>query len=136
MTIGGWHRDRSPSIQYDAVSHLLARVGLLALDAGMEGEAESIFRYVRKVLAEPAVLDVSRAIVMLQRGEALRAVSVLRESVLSEDPTHGPANAALGFALQSAGLPGGRECFERVLAASIDPEARAVALEGLEGGCE
>jgi len=121
----------SDSTRFDPVSHLLGGVGLLALDAGQDAEAECIFRYLRQVLADPTALDVCRATVLLQRGDPEAAAALLRESVLAEDPTHGPANAVLGYALQRAGLPGGRECFERVLAASIDPDSRAAAIEGL-----
>ena len=50
--------------RYDATVHLLSRTGLLALDARLDKEAERIFGYVRRVLADPIALEVSRAIVV------------------------------------------------------------------------
>jgi predicted Zn-dependent protease len=122
--------DDVSSGQYDAMAHLLSHVGLLALDAGLEEEAESIFRYQRRVLADPAALEVSRAIVLLCRGRVDQSVEILRD-VLANDPTHAAANAILGLALQAAGEPGARECFETVLAVSVDSESREVASAGL-----
>jgi len=121
----------SASSRYDPTVHLLSRIGLLALGAGMDDEAERIFRYQRRVLADPSALEVSRAIVLLRSGRALDAVRILREDVLAQDPAHGAANAILGVALQSAGLPGSRECFETVLTVSFDTESRALATAAL-----
>jgi hypothetical protein len=57
---------------------------------------------------------------------------MLTADVLSKDPTHAAANAILGIALRTAGLPGARACFETVLAVSLDGESRNIAAEGLE----
>jgi hypothetical protein len=111
--------------------HLLSRVGLLALDCGLEKEAERIFGYVRCVLADPTALEVSRAIVVLENGRPGEAVRMLRAEVLTKDPTHAAANAILGLALHAVGLPGARACFETVLAVSLDGESRSVATMGL-----
>lgn len=119
------------SPRYDPLMHLLSRIGLMALDLGLDDEADRIFACQRKVLADPHALDISRAIVLLRRRQANQAISILREKVLVQDPMNGVANAVLGFALQQAGLPGGKECFERVLAASLDPASREAALAGL-----
>ena len=124
-------RNTSASTRYDALAHLLSRTGLLALDAGLEEEAERIFRHQRRVLADPIALEVSRAIVLLRNGRALDAVRILREEVLAEDSSHGAANAIMGVALQAAGLPGARECFETVLTVSLDSESRALASAAL-----
>lgn len=117
--------------RYDPLAHLLSRIGLVALDIGLDEEAERIFSCQRKVLADPHALEISRAIVMIKRGKAEVAIGILRETVLAQDPMHGMANAVLGFALQQAGIDGSKECFERVLASSVDPLARDAALAGL-----
>jgi len=121
----------SATTRYDATVHLLSRVGLLALEAGLEDEAGRIFRYPRRVLVDPMALEVSRAIVVLNNGRPMDAVQILRGDVLMKDPTHAAANAILGIALQAAGLPGARACFETVLAVSLDSESRGVAAAGL-----
>ena len=117
--------------RYDATVHLLSQVGLVALDGGLEDEAERIFGYVRRVLADPAPLEVSRAIVVLGNGRPLDAVRMLRTEVLESDATHAAANAVLGVALRAAGMPGARACFETVLAVSLDVESRSIAAMGL-----
>jgi hypothetical protein len=118
-------------VRYDGTVHLLSRVGLLALDCGLEEEAEDIFGYVRRVLADPTALEVSRAIVVLENGRPGEAVRMLRAEVLTRDPTHVAANAILGLALHAAGLPGARACFETVMAISLDGESRNIASAGL-----
>jgi hypothetical protein len=123
--------DQMPVTRYDSVVYLLSRVGLLALSVGLEEEAECIFRYERRVLSDPGALEVARAIVMLQAGKALEAMRILRETVLAVESTHGAANAIYGVALKEAGLPGVRECFEIVLATSLDANLRTVALAEL-----
>jgi hypothetical protein len=117
--------------RYDGTVHLLSRVGLLALDCGLDKEADDIFGYVRRVLADPTVLDVSRAIVVLENGRPADAARILRAEVLTRDPMHVTANAILGLALRAAGLPGARACFETVLAISLDGESRNIASAGL-----
>jgi hypothetical protein len=117
--------------RYDGTVHLLSRVGLLALDCGLETEAEDIFGYVRRVLADPIALEVSRAIVVLENGRPGEAVRMLRAEVLTREPMHVAANAVLGLALRAAGLPGARACFETVLAISLDGESRNIACAGL-----
>jgi Tfp pilus assembly protein PilF len=116
---------------YDKVSHLLSQIGLLALCTGQDEDAERIFRRQRKVLADPASLEVARAMVMLQAGRTQDAMSVLADAVLAAEPTHAAANAVYGLALRTAGLPGERECFETVLAVSLDPALRNLALAEL-----
>lgn len=117
--------------RYDPLMHLLSRIGLMAVDLGLDEEADRIFAAQRRVLADPHALDISRAIVLLKRRKAEEAIKLLQEKVLQNDPMNGVANAVLGFALQQAGLPGGRECFEKVLAASLDTASREAALAGL-----
>lgn len=123
---------KTPDTCYDAVSHLLSRIGLLALSIGMDVESERIFRHQRRILADPSALDVLRAMVMIEREQAHLAVRLLREDVLANEPTHGAANVVLGVALGQAGLPGVRECFETVLATCQDVVPRALAYAALE----
>lgn len=75
--------------------------------------------------------DISEAIARLRDEQPEQAARILRNRVLERNPDHGVANAVLGFALQLAGLPGSADCFNRVLAVSLDPVSRAAALEGL-----
>lgn len=124
-------RPQAGSPRHEPLLHLLSHIGLLALDLGLDDEAERIFACQRKMLADPNALEISRAIVMLRRSKAEEAIGILRDKVLAQDPSNGIANAVLGFALQQAGQPGSRECFERVLAASVDPVSREAALAGL-----
>jgi hypothetical protein len=121
----------SVTTRYDETVHLLSRVGLLALDARLEEEAERIFGYVRCVLADPVALEVCRAIVVLAHGRPMEAVRMLGADVLTKDPTHAAANAILGLALRAAGLPGARQCFETVLAVSLDGQSRNIAAASL-----
>ena len=119
------------NVRYDPLLHLLSRIGLMALDIGLDEEADRIFACQRRMLADPCALDISQAIVLLRRHRPQQAIDLLRGSVLGQDPNNGIANAVMGFALQQAGLPGAREHFERVLAASLDPVTREAALAGL-----
>lgn len=123
--------NQTDSPRYDPLMHMLSRIGLMALDMGLDEEADRIFACQRRVLADPNALDISRAIVLVKRRKPQEAIAILRDKVLRQDPMHGVANAVLGFALQQAGLPGGKECFERVLAASLDPATREAAMAGL-----
>lgn len=116
---------------YDSVTHLLSRVGLLALSEGMDGDAQQIFACQRGLLSDATAIDVAQALVLLELGRSHDAIRVLREEILSEDASHAAANIVCGLALRSAGLPGARECFETVLAASIDPFLRGIALKAL-----
>lgn len=84
-----------------------------------------------QLLGRVASGEIAQAIAMLQDAQPEQAADILRCRVLSRQPDHGVANAVLGFALQLAGLPGSQDCFNRVLAVSLDPVSRAAALEGL-----
>ena len=120
-----------PAVRYDAVSHLLGRVGLLAFAEGIDEAAEQIFAYLRRVLADPSALEVARSIVMLDMGRPLDAIRILRDEVLSVDMSHGAANLVCGMAIAMADLPDSRQYFETVLAASLDPTLRTLALAEL-----
>lgn len=84
-----------------------------------------------QLLGRVASREIARAIEMLQDEQPELAASILRSRVLARHPDHGVANALLGFALQLAGEPGSQDCFNRVLAVSLDPVSRAAAMEGL-----
>ena len=116
---------------YDSVTHLLSRVGLLALREEMEEAAEQLFKCQRQLLSDGVAIDVARSLVFLELGRSQEAIRVLREDILYADASHAAANVVCGLALRRAGLPGSRECFETVLAASIDPVLRAIALAAL-----
>jgi Bacterial type III secretion protein (HrpB1_HrpK) len=117
--------------EYNARVHTLAKVGLLGLAYGLNDEAAAIFGFLRNLLADPAVLDISRAMILLVRGEADAAVALLRDGTLNEFPDHDMAKASLGMVLQMGGHDGWRNLYGQVLATSFDVEARQIAFEGL-----
>lgn len=113
-------------------TRLLTEIGFIALSAGLEGPAETIFRGIEAARPNQEAGPIGRALVHMARGELDPAITILR--------TLPPSDAALGYLGLALARRGdgaeARAILQRVARTSSDAafiDLATAALEGLPG---
>ena len=109
---------------------LMIQAALLAQAHGMADDAETIRALVVGLGVDRLLFDVTRAVVLLQRGEVEACIRIIERDVLLEEPGHELGRAVLLRAWRQQGRADWRVHANALLASSADQRVHRLVLHG------
>jgi thioredoxin-like negative regulator of GroEL len=117
-----------PDQGFDVRVYGMNMLALAGLKHGLSPEPDRVFAVTREVSAEPAAIDVARALALVDAGRLAEAERVLRNEALLHAPDDEQALLLLASVLLRQNREGWREILDRLHATANDPEIRGATL--------